>query len=150
MRPPPSTTAQGACHHGGAAAKAAVESSLAHPKVGQPVTFTAKVSLPAGPVRPIEEPRFVINGPGLTPDTKLGAIPQPGALYATNFAGSLPGKYEVTFDARVDGLAVRATKAFVIEGGAPAPSSSAVPPLPPPSTSTAPPVPSTVPSGKWL
>jgi serine/threonine-protein kinase len=135
---------------GGAAsaAKVAMDSSLPHPKVGQPVTFTAKVSVPSGQPKAVEDARFVINGPGLAPDTRLGTLAEAGAAYSATFAGFEPGKYEVTFDAKVDGVAVRAVKALVIDGGTPAPSASAPPP-PLPSASTRP-LPSTVPSGKWL
>ena len=106
-------------------AKVAIESSLPHPRIGQPVTFTARVSIAAGSPKAIEDARFVINGPGLVPDTRLGTLTDAAATYSATFAGFEPGKYEVTFDAKVDGTPVRAIRTLVIEGVAPAPAASA-------------------------
>jgi len=123
-----------------------VDASLPHPKTGQPITFTAKVSAAQGNPRSVDDPRFVINGPGLSSDTKLGALPGPGGVYTATFTGFDPGKYDVTFDAKVDGMVVRATRSIVVEGpgGAPQPSS------PPGTPSGTPSLPPPVPSGKWL
>jgi serine/threonine protein kinase len=140
---PVTPTAHGGAHGTPAlAARASLEASLPHPKVGQPVTFTAKVLGATGVAKSIEEVRFVINGPGLTPDTKLGSIPGVAATFHATFTGIDPGKYDVTFDAKVDGLVAHATKSVVVEADAPV-----APPTPP----VAPPVsPPTVPSAKWL
>ncbi len=121
--------------------KVVIEASVAHPHVSQTVTFTAKVSGATGPAKSIDDPRFVINGPGLGADTKLGAAMGGGGSYSATFAGFEPGKYELAFDAKVDGTVVRGVKPFLIDGD-PTP-----PPLP--SASTAP-TPSSTPSGKWL
>jgi len=117
--------------------------SAAHPRVSQPITFVAKVAGANGPPKSVEDARFVINGPGLGTDTKLGALGGAGATagtYSATFAGFEPGKYEIAFDAKVDGALVRVVKPFVIEGEGP------LPPMP----SATPPAPSTAPSGKWL
>jgi serine/threonine-protein kinase len=116
--------------------KVAVESSLAHPHVGQPITFTARVS--GGGSKSVDDPRFTIGGPGLAADTKLGALAgtSPGSFVAT-FTGFEPGKYEIAFDGKVEGGTVHATKVIMIEGDAPTPSST-------------PTLPSAIPSAHWL
>ena len=139
---PPPPPPHGGSAHGppGGAPKVTLDASSQRPKVGQPVTFTAKVAGASGPAKSIDDPRFAINGPGLATDTKLGAIPGSGGSFAATFAGFEPGKYDITFDAKVDGTAVHATKTVTLEGDAPhAPASASAPTLP-----------SAVPSGKWL
>ena len=122
--------------------KVALEASLPHPRIGQTITFTAKVVGPTGPAKPVEEPRFIITGPSLAADTKLTALAGPGGSYIATFAGSEPGKYDISFDGKVDGSAVHTTRTIAVDGDAPAPST-------PPSAS-APTLPSTIPSAKWL
>ncbi len=116
--------------------KVSVESSLAHPHVGQPITFTARVSGVGS--KSVDEPRFVIGGPGLAADTKLGAVAgtTAGSFVAT-FTGFEPGRYEIAFDGKVEGGTVHATKVIMIEGDAPTPSST-------------PTLPSAIPSAHWL
>jgi hypothetical protein len=102
------------------------------------VSLTAKVL----GAKVVDEARFLINGPGLTPDTKLGTVPEAGGAYQTTFTGFEAGKYDITFEAKIDGTLSRAARTIVIDaspgqGGQGAPSSA--PSLPP-----------TVPSGKWL
>jgi hypothetical protein len=118
---------------GGVAPRVSLEPSLAKPRVGQSVTFTAKVAGATGPARTIEDPRFTINGPGLASDTRLGTLGGAPGTYSATFTGFEPGKHEVEFDAKVDGALVRVTRAIVFEG-----EPAVVPP--PPGAS----------SGKWL
>ena len=125
------------------APRVVLDASLPRPRVGQPITFTAKVAGPAGPAKSVEDARFVINGPGLSADTKLGVLAGANGTYSAQFTGFEPGKHDVTFDAKVDGTAVRLTKAVVIEGDA------RDVPGPPPSSSAAT-VPPPGPRGKWL
>ena len=152
VRPPPSPPLNPP--HGGShpseprAPKAFVEASLPHPRTGQPVTFTAKVSAASATVKTIDDPRFLINGPGLSADTSLRALPEPAQTYVTAFTFFEPGKYDVTFEAKADATLIRATKTIVIDGDTPSPSSVPQPHGVPSSSVT--PLPSTVPSGKWL
>jgi hypothetical protein len=119
----------------GAPPRVAFEASLAHPHVGQPVSLTAKVL----GAKAVDEARFLINGPGLTADTKLGTVPEANGAYQTTFTGFEPGKYDITFEAKIDGTLSRAARTLVIDA-APGPTApSSTPSLPP-----------TVPSGKWL
>ncbi len=119
--------------------RVALETSVAHPRVGQLITFTSKV---AGSSKTIDDPRFLINGPGLG-DKRLNTVPGGAGTFTTTFVGFEPGKYEVDFYAKVDGAMLRATRTVVIEGDGP------LPPVPgTPSSSQS--LPSSVPSGKWL
>jgi tRNA A-37 threonylcarbamoyl transferase component Bud32 len=121
--------------------KLLLESSAARSRVGQPVTFTARVS--GSPAKALDGPRFVISGPGLTPETKLGNVPESTGVYQTTFTGSEPGRYDVTFEVKADGTTLRSTKSVMFESDA---EHSPVNPVP----STAPSLPPAIPSGKWL
>ncbi len=121
------------------APRVAIDASAARPKVGQPVTFTARLG--SAPLHPVEDARFVINGPGLAADTRLGTLPGGPGVYSATFAGLEPGKYEVVFDGRLDGATLHATRTVVLEADGPA----SVPSSAPPANGTPP-----VPSGKWL
>jgi serine/threonine-protein kinase len=139
--PPTPAVVHGGSSHGGAAgpARVVIEPSVARPRVGQAIPLSVHVAGPSGPARSIEEPRLTINGPGLGADSKLTIVPGAGGIFSSTFTGYQPGRYELAFDAKVDGTTLHATRPIVIEGD---PSSS-------PSAS-APQVPATVPSGKWL
>jgi tRNA A-37 threonylcarbamoyl transferase component Bud32 len=121
--------------------RALLEVSVAKPRIGQPVTFSAKVVGASGapPKTPPEEPQFRLNGPGLAADTKLAAMGDSPGFFRTAFTFFEPGRYEVSFNARVDGAQLKVTRSIVVGDGAPPPSTAPGnnAPLPPP-------------SGKWL
>jgi hypothetical protein len=126
-----------------------LEPSVPRPKVGQSVTFTARVAAPPAAGHGLDDPRFVINGPGLATDTKLGAIPGAGGAYAATFTGFEPGKYEVTFDARLDGAPVRASRVVTLDADPSGPGATQTLPGVPVAPSASPGTPP-IPSGKWL
>jgi hypothetical protein len=128
-----------------ASPRATLDATPPHPKVGQPVSFTARVAGASGAPKTVEDQRFLINGPSLPADSRLAAVPEPGSVYVATFAGFEPGKYEVLFDAKVDGAAVHASRTVLIEGAPPAPPASASAASSNSRPSTPP-----VPSGKWL
>jgi eukaryotic-like serine/threonine-protein kinase len=113
-------------------AKVAIDAAPAHPRVGQPVGFIAKVTNSQGATpKVVEEVHFKLNGPGLTPDTRLSPIADAPGTYKSAFTFFEAGKYELTFEARVDGVLIRTVRQVVAGDDAT--------PQPPPT-----------PSGKWL
>jgi eukaryotic-like serine/threonine-protein kinase len=120
-------------------AKVAIDAVPSRPHLGQPVAFSAKVANAAGATpRAIEDVHFKLNGPGLAPDTHLTAIADAPGTYRAAFTFFEAGKYELTFEARVDGVLVRTMKQ--VATGEEAPAGSASQALPPPPA----------PRGKWL
>ncbi len=118
-------------------AKVAIDATPLRPHVGQPVGFIAKVINSAGGVpKSTEDAHFRVNGPGLAPDTRLSAVVDMPGAYRAAFTFFEAGRYDVTFEARVDGVPVRAVRQVVAGEDAP-PSSPAAPPPP-------------APNGKWL
>jgi serine/threonine-protein kinase len=119
-------------------AKVAIDAVPSRPHLGEPVAFSAKVANASGaPPKAIEDVRFKLNGPGLSPDTHLTAVADGSSTYRAAFTFFEAGKYELTFEARVDGVLVRTLKPVV--AGEEAPAASVSQPLPPPP-----------PSRKWL
>jgi serine/threonine protein kinase len=117
-------------------ARVILDTLPARPRIGQPVAFSAKVTTSGGAVpKAIEDVHFKLNGPGLSTDTRLTPVPDVPGTYRAAFTFFEAGRYELTFEARVDGVLIR-TQKQVTAGDEGAGSS---PPLPPP-----------VPSGKWL
>jgi serine/threonine protein kinase len=136
----------GGAHSGGSppmqsgAARIAVDAVPVRPRIGQPVAFSAKVANAVGaPPKAIDDVHFKLNGPGLTPDTHLTAIADGPGTYRAAFTFFEAGKYEMTFEARIDGVLVRTMKQVVAGEEDPAASGSQAAPLPRPA-----------PSGKWL
>jgi len=116
-------------------ARVALDSAPVRPRVGQPSSFSAKVTNAAGMTpRVIEDVHFKLNGPGLAPDTRLSAVSDGPGTYRAAFTFFEAGKYELTFEARVDGVLIRTARP-IVAGDEP----------PPPQ-----PLPSPAPSGKWL
>jgi serine/threonine protein kinase len=122
-----------------ATAKVTIDALPARPRIGQPVAFSAKVLTASGSVpKALEDVHFKLNGPGLAADTRLTPVPDVPGTYRAAFTFFEPGKYELTFEARVDGVLIR-TQRQVMAGddGSPGVGNQ---PLPPPPA----------PSGKWL
>jgi serine/threonine-protein kinase len=118
-------------------AKVTIDALPARPHVGQPVGFVAKVTSAAGGApKSLEDVHFRLNGPGLSPDTRLSAILDVPGTYRAAFTFFQAGKYDITFEARVDGVLVRAVRQVAAGEDA----------LPDASPATPPPAP----SGKWL
>ena len=115
----------------------------AKPRIGQQVELVVKLSAPNGaaPKTSAEEPHFVIAGPNSTKGTKMLALTESSGVYRGTYSFLEPGRYEVTFNGKADGIAVH-TSRTIIAGDVPRPTSAAPsgdPQTPPPS-----------PSGKWL
>jgi len=118
-------------------AKVIIDALPARPHIGQPVGFVAKVTSAAGGApKSLGDVHFRLNGPGLTPDTRLSAVLDVPGTYRAAFTFFEAGKYDVTFEARVDGVLVRAVRQIAAGEDA----------LPDASPATPPPAP----SGKWL
>jgi serine/threonine-protein kinase len=119
-------------------AKVAIDATPGRPHVGQPVGFVAKVTNAAGGTpKSLEDVHFRLNGPGLTPDTRISAVVDTPGTYRAAFTFFEAGKYDVTFEARVDGILVRAVRQIAAGEDATPDASPATSPPP-------------VPSGKWL
>jgi len=118
-------------------AKVTIDALPARPHIGQPVAFLAKVTNASGAApKATDDVHFKLNGPGLAPDTHLTPIPDVPGAYRTTFTFFEAGRYELTFEARVDGVLIRTQRQLIAgdEGAAGGTQS-----LPPPA-----------PSGKWL
>ena len=101
--------------------RATLDASPAKPKLGQSVEFTARaLAASGGAPKKVENPAFILAGPGIAAGTKLNAMGE-GSIYRGGFSFLEPGKYDITFTARVDGSLVRSARTVVVEGaGAPA------------------------------
>ncbi len=118
-----------------------LDASTARPRVGQQVDLVAKISGPGGaPKSAAEEPHFLIAGPGGS-STRLPASAEGTGLFRASFSFLEAGKYDVTFNAKLDGNGVHAAR--TVTAGAPTPG-------PTPTPSGDPPQPPPTPSGKWL
>jgi hypothetical protein len=111
--------------------RASLDLSAVKPRIGQPVTFIARVAV--GQKGHVDEVHFRLDGPGLVPDTRLTALADGPGVYQTAFTFFEAGKYEVAFNAKVDGVIVKVTRTFSVDDGEAIPA-----PLPPPD------------GGKWL
>jgi hypothetical protein len=119
------------------APRATIDAAPAKPKLGQSVEFVAKVLTSGGaaPKSAITEGRFTIAGPGLGAGADLAAASE-GNVFRAGFTFLERGRYEVSFSGKVDGQAVRAARAVVIEASTPPPTTGTVEqPPPPPSAS---------------
>jgi eukaryotic-like serine/threonine-protein kinase len=124
-----------------AGVRVTLDASTAKPRVGQNVDLIAKIGGPGGAPKSLaEDPHFVIAGPGGS-TTRLNASPEGTGVFRATFTFLEAGKYDVTFNAKLDGNAVRAARGLMAgaPGPGPTPGSSGDPPTPPPT-----------PSGKWL
>jgi serine/threonine-protein kinase len=114
-------------------AKVLIDANPGRPRVGQPVSFSARVTNAAGATpKVVEDVHFKLNGPGLTADTRLTPLADAPGTYRSSFTFFEAGRYELTFEARVDGVLIRTVRQVVAgdEPEAPGPRPS--------------------PSGKWL
>ncbi len=122
------------------------------PRVGQAVDLLVKVttSIGAPPKKPLEDPHFSIVGTAVGGDgaLQLPAFSDADGLFRASFTFLAAGKYEVTFHAKSDSYALRATRSLVAldPGGAAAPAPS--PTAPPAPVESAAPAPSA--SVKWM
>jgi serine/threonine-protein kinase len=111
--------------------RATLDISVPKPRVGQPVTFVAKVATKGHP----DDPHFRLTGPGLVDDTRLTALSDAPGLFQTSFTFFEAGKYEVGFTVKMDGVTVKATRTVAVDDGA-----ATAPTQPPPTPD----------GGKWL
>jgi serine/threonine-protein kinase len=139
---------------GAAAAPGAYRTTLdvfpAKPRVGQAVDLVVKLASSAGASRkPAEDAHFVITGSAIGGDgaAKLPAFEDATGVFRAGFTFLAAGKYEVTFHATVDGVAVKSARSVVTSAASQAPA-----PLPAPSAGTDDNPPPPAPSGsvKWL
>jgi hypothetical protein len=101
-------------------AKVSIDAAPVRPRVGQPVAFSAKVTTASGATpKVVEEVHFKLNGPGLTPDTRLSPVADAPGTYRSAFTFFEAGKYELTFEARVDGVLIRTIRQIVAGDDAP-------------------------------
>jgi serine/threonine protein kinase len=107
VSPPPTTATT---------ARVSIDALPARPRIGQPVAFSAKVTTSTGSVpKVLEDVHFKLNGPGLAADTRLTPVPDVPGTYRAAFTFFEAGKYELTFEARVDGVLIR-TQRLVLAG----------------------------------
>jgi serine/threonine protein kinase len=129
--------------------------SPAKPRVGQAVDLVVKVTTSSGgaPKKPIEDPHFTIAGSSIGGDgtAELPAFGDEPGIFRASFTFLAAGKYEVTFHAKSDGVALRSTRSLVTLDAVvtpPAPMPASVPTDEPPT----PAAPSAAPSAsvKWM
>jgi hypothetical protein len=130
--------------------RTAMDVAPAKPHVGQAVDLAVKVTTSAGqaPKKVIEDAHFTITGTAIGGDARLPAFEDTAGLFRAGFTFLAPGKYEVTFQAKSDGVAIKTTRTVVtLESPAPAVSAPVLPPEPAPSEA-----PSAAPSAsvKWM
>ncbi|HEX7663062.1 MAG TPA: hypothetical protein VF407_01050, partial [Polyangiaceae bacterium] len=117
------------------APRAVLEATPAKPKLGQSVEFTAKTtSASGGAPKTVEDAAFILAGPGIGAGTKLAAMGD-GATFRGGFSFLEPGKYEITFTAKVDGAQVKSARTVQVEGGSAPANTGTETPTPPPSGS---------------
>ena len=129
------------------AVHATVDLSSTHPAIGQPVDLTARIVGAARSAK-IDGAVFRIAGPGIAPGTQLEAGATGAGAFGATFTFLQPGRFDVTFSAKADGLPVRSARSLVVGDAAPS--------LPPPAAGTATvepaatATPTAPPPGKWL
>jgi hypothetical protein len=117
----------------------------AKPNIGQAVDLVVKVTTSTGgPPKKLDDAAFQITGaamaasgaPGAGGTARLPAIPDGAGIFRASFTFLAPGKYDVTFVAKGEGLQIKSSRALVASEIAlpPAPDRPATP-LPPPSAS---------------
>jgi serine/threonine protein kinase len=131
--------------------RTAMDVSPGKPRVGQPVDLVVKVTTSAGgpPKKALEDPHFAITGgvPG-SAAAELPAYSDAEGIFRASFTFLAPGKYEITFHAKSDTYALKATRNLVTLEAATSPAATAPRP-----TETAPAEPATpAPSAsvKWM
>jgi serine/threonine-protein kinase len=125
---------------GPAGYRAAFDASPAKPRVGQQIDFAVRLATASGapPRSAAENPRFDIAGPGGRSATLPASVESTG-MYRASISFLEPGKYDVVFNAKLEGVAVKVARQ-IVTGAVPGNDS------PPASGGDAPPAP----SGKWL
>lgn len=133
---PPAITTSPA-HPARADYKAALDASIAQPKLGQTVDLVARITPGQGE---FESPGFTIAGPGMPGGVHMTAQVTGPGVFRASYAFLEEGRFEITFTTQVDGKAVAARRTLVA-GEAP-------PPTPPAPTPT--PAPAPTGSVKWM
>jgi serine/threonine-protein kinase len=123
------------------ATRVVLEASSSRPGLGQPVDFDARV-IGASGARKVEAARFQISGPGLAPGTELPSPDDGSGTFRTTFTFLQPGRFDVRFGARANGVAVGASRAVTVGDAVAQPAAPISTPAEPAATSP--------PSAKWL
>jgi len=97
------------------ATRVVLEASSSRPGLGEPVDFDARV-IGVGGARKVEAARFQISGPGLAPGTELPSPDDGSGVFRTTFTFLLPGRFDVRFGARANGISVGASRAVTVGG----------------------------------
>ena len=96
--------------------RASLDVTTQKPHVGQPIDVVAHAFASTGgaPKTATSDPELLVTGPGLAANTHLPmTIDSAGAMHATLTLFD-PGKFDVTFSARVDGVLVKSTRVLVV------------------------------------
>jgi serine/threonine-protein kinase len=134
--------------------RTAMDVTPGRPRVGQPVDLVVKVTTSAGgpPKKPLEDPHFSIVGgaAGGAEAAQLPAFSDAEGIFRASFTFLAPGKYEVTFHAKSDTFALKATRNLVTlePASSPTPARSATPAPETAPAESATPAPSA--SVKWM
>jgi hypothetical protein len=123
------------------ATRVVLEASSSRPGLGQPVDFDARV-IGASGARKVEAARFQISGPGLAPGTELPSPDDGSGTFRTTFTFLQPGRFDVRFGARANGVPVGASRAVTVGDAVAQPAAPISTPAEPAATSP--------PSAKWL
>jgi hypothetical protein len=122
----------------------------AKPRVGQAVDIVVKVTMTSGgaPKKPVDDPHFTIAGSAIGGDgtAQLPAFSEEPGIFRASFTFLAAGKYDVTFHAKSDGLALKSSRSLVTLDAIVAPATPAT------SEPPAPQAPSAAPSAsvKWM
>ncbi len=108
------------------ALRVVLETSSNQPVPGQPVDFEARIVGGVG-ARKVEAARFRIVGPGLAAGTELPSPDDGSGVFRTTFTFLQPGRFDVRFGARADGVSVGASRAVSVGDGAASPSATPAP-----------------------
>jgi hypothetical protein len=123
------------------------------PRVGESVELVVKVTTAAGTSlkKPLDDPHFSVRGSSIGGDgaLQLPAFSDADGIFRASFTFLAAGKYEVTFHAKSDSYALKATRVLVALDLSAPPAPATSPPASPAAPAEAPtPAPSA--SVKWM
>jgi len=96
-------------------ARATMDVNPAKPRVGQPVEVVVHLTMAnAAPKTPPTDGSFTVSGPGVAPGTKVPSLADGTTTVRGALAFLEPGKFELTFTAKVDGREAKVVRSVVV------------------------------------
>ncbi len=122
--------------------KVVLDTSVAAPRLGQPVELTARVLPPSPPKGGFDAAGFTVVGPGVPGGIRIPAqSPAPG-VFKASYAFLEAGKFDITFSVQADTKALSAKR--TVSAG------ESAPPAPTPTQTPTAPTPTATGSVKWM